>query len=383
MIPAAIGSWFPGIIWQGIVLALAAQAILLAATLRISPSRRASIRRAIAYLLLADALVFLTLAAARPAFAQFNHGPRAHRVPFVIAHLLFAAIISWAIWFACLRRVFNRLAILTAAVLVVITPLALALPGVTRSTSLRSADVTYTRISTPGLPRALDGLRIILLTDTHYGAMVTPDAARARLAPLPKLHADIIIFAGDLASHTLSDIPAAASLLGEMSPPGRRLAVLGNHDSWINPTLVTKELRKNDFEVLSNSGRKLRIRGSDIWIAGVSDPYTTRMDIPETLAHVPAGAFTILLAHGPDVLRDSGAQRAGLILSGHTHGGQVVLPLIGPLATSSWFGPRYAIGLSTAGRTPIYVSRGLGEVTIPLRLLCPPEIAVLELRSDQ
>jgi hypothetical protein len=240
--------------------------------------------------------------------------------------------------------------------------------------------VSHVAVPVRNLPKAPDGLRIILVSDTHIGIVSMPQA-RARLAPLPGLDADLIVFAGDLASVRPMNIYPAAALLDEMCPRGgARFAVLGNHDHYTDATIVASELRKRRFDVLINEHRRVRIRGADAWVVGLDDPYTGWEDIGRALTGVPDDAFVILLSHTPDIVGEPAASRANVILSGHTHRGQVVLPVVGPLTCNSRYGSRYAAGLFRIGGSSLFVTRGLGEVTIPLRVFCPPEIAVLELK---
>jgi len=125
----------------------------------------------------------------------------------------------------------------------------------------------------------------------------------------------------------------------------------------------------------------MAIGGGELWIAGVNDLYSRAARPREAFEGVPDDGFVMLLSHSPDILDDPFAKRADLILAGHTHGGQVVPPMVGPVACSSRFGPRYAAGLHRVGESMLFVTRGLGEVVVPFRLGCEPEIAVLELRA--
>jgi hypothetical protein len=226
----------------------------------------------------------------------------------------------------------------------------------------------------------LEGFRILLLSDTHVGPWTDEAEIRARLRALGRVEADMVAFTGDLASEEKSGIAAAASLLDQVAPSGARFAVLGNHEHYLDPRLATTQLTRHGFHVLNNRSETVGVNGRGIWIVGVDDPYTGASDLPKALSSVPTGAFVILLAHTPDIVARPLAARANLILAGHTHGGQIVLPLVGPLTSNSRYGVRYASGRFDVGGSRLFVTRGLGEVNVPLRVLCPPEIALLVLK---
>jgi predicted MPP superfamily phosphohydrolase len=136
------------------------------------------------------------------------------------------------------------------------------------------------------------------------------------------------------------------------------------------------------IRLLVNEHLTLSRDGAQLHIAGVNDAsYTEKADLAAALNGVPDGSEVILLSHAPAIMRDPLAQRASLVLSGHTHGGQVVLPGIGPIYVPSRLGRRYSSGLFRIGRTQLFITRGLGEVVPPLRINCPPEMAVLTLRA--
>jgi predicted MPP superfamily phosphohydrolase len=122
------------------------------------------------------------------------------------------------------------------------------------------------------------------------------------------------------------------------------------------------------------------VDGAQLWLVGLGDAWTGGADLDRARADVPEGATTILLSHSPDVIEEAATRGVSLVLSGHLHGGQIVIPFAGPVVGMSKFGTRFAWGHFHIGDTQLIVSRGLGEEGVPLRLFCPPEIVVLTLR---
>jgi hypothetical protein len=356
------------------VFAALAQLLILAAIGTFRHSAR-HVGMTVGLLLAGDVVVFSLLAVIAVAFQRFDFPE--HRRTAVAVHLLLAAALAWATWAVVLRAATGRGAIWSGAAMLAATFAGLTLPGVRTSGSHRPAQVTVTSVAVPGLPAELEGFRILLLSDIHIGPYTDAAAARATLRPLARVTADLVAFTGDLASGEKPGIGVAASLLDELAPHGVRFAVLGNHEHYLDPGLATRELARRGFHVLNNRSERVGVNGQDIWVVGVDDPYTGSSDLPKAFAGAPTDAFVILLAHTPDVVAQPLAERANLILAGHTHGGQIVLPLVGPLTSNSRYGIRYASGLFDVNGSRLFVTRGLGEVNIPLRVLCPPEIALL------
>jgi hypothetical protein len=373
-------SIFAGLTAPGLLFALLAQVLFLGAAARLGRLSPRAAGRLGACLLWADLGVALAMIAIGLVMRHLNQGSHERRALVILAHLALVTLVPWMIWTIAISSALGRRAVWSGAMVLVLTVSALILPGLRLATSRRPARVTHITIPLPRLPKALDGLKIILISDTHLGPITLP-VAWDRLLPLRHLKADMVVFAGDLATGGSFEIPAATSLLDEMAPRATRLAVLGNHDRWTNERLAVQELRAHGFTTLVNESRRLRLRGAGIWMVGVNDLSTHADRLEQAFTDVPENAFVILLSHDPDIIAKPLARRADLILSGHTHGGQVVLPLVGPLACNSNRGPRYASGLFTFGSTKLFVTRGLGEVVVPFRICCDPEIAVLELRS--
>jgi uncharacterized protein len=236
-------------------------------------------------------------------------------------------------------------------------------------------EITRETVGVVGLPTALNGLRIGLLTDVHRSRWVThdhvSDAVRVLMAERP----DLIVLGGDYV--TWGDrqyVGPSADALAPLSAEHGVFAVLGNHD---DDHEMPEALARNGVQVLKDARTHVTIRGEGVDIAGIR--YWTRR--PTDIAAVVrrAASPVILLAHDPRRLTEAAALNIPLVLSGHTHGGQVVLPAFGAVAAQKF--PVVA-GMARQQDTVMFVSRGIGTVYVPVRLNCPPEVAILTLQTD-
>jgi len=239
------------------------------------------------------------------------------------------------------------------------------------------------------LGSAHDGLRIVHLTDIHH-SIFTPleDVQRAvHLANL--LRPDVVALTGDYVTLSASYIWPVARALGKLRARLGVFAVLGNHDFQVDAGEIARALRAQAIRVLRNSHFALRAgfapyptaRGSSaLWIVGVDDLWWAADDLEAATRHVPGRDPKILLCHNPLGIRMAAAHGVDLMLSGHTHGGQVRLPVVGSVYGRSKLGERFVEGWNRLDGTQIYVNRGIGKVLLPLRVGCPPEIACIRLR---
>lgn len=232
--------------------------------------------------------------------------------------------------------------------------------------------LTRATLGVSGLSPALRGLRIGFLTDLHRSHAVSHDMAAAAVQMLMSEQPDLIMLGGDYV--TWGDrryVGAAAEALAPLSAPHGIFAVLGNHDDDRD---MPAALMAKGFTVLKDARTRVQINGVPLDIAGIR--FWTRR--PADIAHVVKGAAAdlILLAHTPSRLKEAVALAIPLVLSGHTHGGQIVLPAVGALAAREF---PVVQGSARQDATTIFVSRGVGTVYIPVRLNCPPEVALLTL----
>lgn len=231
-------------------------------------------------------------------------------------------------------------------------------------------------IAVSGLPPAVDGLRVGLLTDVHHSASVTPEDVTKAVALLQEAKPDLVVLGGDYVTFgNRGYVEPAAELLSPLANARfGSFAVLGNHDDDKD---MPAALARRGFTVLKDQRTTVTINGESIDFAGVRF-WTRRVS---DVAHVlkGTGATTFLLAHDPRRLTEAAQLDVQLVLSGHTHGGQVVLPGLGAVAGTAKGFPVLA-GTATRENTALFVSRGVGTVYIPVRMNCPPEVAVLTLR---
>jgi predicted MPP superfamily phosphohydrolase len=232
--------------------------------------------------------------------------------------------------------------------------------------------LTRTKVAVADLPAALDGLRIGLITDVHRSYWVSHDDVAAASALLMRERPDLIVLGGDYVSFQDGDfVGPAADALAPLRAAHGVFGILGNHDDEHE---TTKALGGIGVEVLKDARTRLTIRNEPLDLVGLRFWTKKQIDIaPLVLDSAPA---TILLAHDPRRLTEAVALNVPLVLSGHTHGGQVVLPIAGAVAAKKF--PVIA-GAQRRGKTTIFVSRGVGTVYVPVRVNCPPEVAVLQL----
>ena len=221
-------------------------------------------------------------------------------------------------------------------------------------------------------------VRVAWLTDLHHGEFVRTPSVRAWVDAALSETPDLVALGGDLVDQTPGPDPdtEAFAELARLRAPLGVWAVAGNHDHgrYRGIGRYLARLRDAGIETLVNRGVAVR---SDLYLAGIDDLRNGRPDLGAALRDRPEAGATILLSHNPDVLPQVPVD-VGLTLSGHTHGGQVVLPGVGALVTSSQYGDRFLAGW-VEGPARGYVSRGLGVTSLPLRVNCPAELTILDL----
>jgi predicted MPP superfamily phosphohydrolase len=250
----------------------------------------------------------------------------------------------------------------------------------------RSLTVTRLEIASPAWRGSAGALRIALLSDLHAAG---PHDLPARYAQVvARVNAegpDLVLLLGDYVGRhrvkTASVAPEViAPVLGRLRAPLGVYAVLGNHDWRSGGARVARALAAAGIEVLDNAARRLRREGGDCWLLGVGDASLGADRLAATLAQVTDDAPALLMTHSPDLFPEVPA-RIALSVAGHTHGGQVRLPLVGALYVPSRYGLRYAYGHLVEDGRHRFVTRGLGHSVLPIRFLCPPEIVVITLRA--
>jgi predicted MPP superfamily phosphohydrolase len=233
------------------------------------------------------------------------------------------------------------------------------------------------------LPRRhpeLDGLTIAFVTDTHVGPHFRASDLDPVVDELEKLRPDIVLFGGDFICESPRFIREIAPVVGQMAKTARLGAwgVMGNHDLANLRERVVPPLEEVGVTILANQAVAIETGHGELWVVGIDDPLLGEPDLEAAYRDVPVDAASICLWHVPDVAEDAAPFGSFLMLSGHTHGGQVRLPGIGPLATPD-MGERYVQGRFQFGDMELYVSPGLGIYRPPVRFNCPPELTVIRL----
>lgn len=240
------------------------------------------------------------------------------------------------------------------------------------------------------LPAVWDGLRVVQLSDFHYDPYFSVVPIRKAISVVNGLRPDLVVLTGDFVTaqtfgrdHDQSSadvIDPCASLLAQLQSPLGSLAVLGNHDVISDHERIVRALETRGIPVLRNRSTAFARAGARLWFAGTDDVLEGHANLPLTLQGIPPEEPVILLAHEPDFAVHAARFPVDLQLSGHSHGGQIRIPLLGaqvlpPLAR------RYPWGLHRIGGLTLYTNVGIGTIALPVRFLCPPEITLITLRA--
>jgi predicted MPP superfamily phosphohydrolase len=234
-------------------------------------------------------------------------------------------------------------------------------------------------------PKELSGLRIAVISDLHAGSPFIDESKMRRIvAETNREKPDLVLLLGDFVikerfyKHPIAP-DVTAGILKDLSAPLGVYSVLGNHDWW-GEHGVESALEQNGIHDLENEVAEIKWRDRSFWLAGLSDLWTRPQHVNETIAKAPPGSAIIAITHNPDIFPDLPAG-VPLLLAGHTHGGQVNLPLLGRLIVPSQFGQRYAAGHVFENGHHLFVTTGIGTSILPVRFRVPPEIVILTIRS--
>jgi predicted MPP superfamily phosphohydrolase len=249
-------------------------------------------------------------------------------------------------------------------------------------------DVVDRPIAIPNLPASFHGYRIVQLSDIHLDEYTEPFFLEHIVHRVNALAPDLVLITGDFITHgSLSFIAArhalrrCAEILTTLTAP-LRYACLGNHDVSYDAPEVVRVLAAHNTPVLVNQYLPIERNGGRLWLCGLDDPATSHPDLNLTVPANPDGPV-ILMAHEPDYADEVIAHPRGpfvnLMLAGHSHGGQIRLPFLGPLILPP-FAEKYPEGYYRFNQLQLYVNRGIGTVGLPFRLNCPPEITVITLQ---
>ncbi|HEY8076328.1 MAG TPA: metallophosphoesterase [Labilithrix sp.] len=232
-----------------------------------------------------------------------------------------------------------------------------------------------------GLAPELDGYRIVQLSDLHVGAMHPAWWAMRWAQAANAENADLAVVTGDMVTSGVAFHDAIASVIGALRAKNGVYVIMGNHDYFGEGEPLISLLNDGGARVLLNEGVVLERDGGKMYLAGIDDTWTKRADIDRALAARPDGMPTVLLAHDPEKFPQAVKRKVDLVLSGHTHGGQVAVPFLPKRINASKIAHNYSLGIYTDGDATLYVHPGLGTTGPPIRLGVAPAVVVLTLRS--
>jgi predicted MPP superfamily phosphohydrolase len=265
-----------------------------------------------------------------------------------------------------------------------LTRVGFAAPGAILGYGLFEASwfqVARRTIAVPHLPAAFEGLTIAFLTDLHHGRYTSLHYIRTVVDVTNAQRPDIIALGGDYAHAHRRYLAPCFEVLAELKARLGVFGVLGNHDHWYDSRLTHECMRRAHIADLTNTGYWLVQSSSRLRLGGVDDFWEGAQDLAAALGDAKPDDACILLSHNPDYVESITDRRVGLVLSGHTHGGQIVLPGVGAPYVPSIYGQKYLHGLVRTDFTQVYVSRGLATIGPPLRIGARPEITLIRLTA--
>lgn len=237
----------------------------------------------------------------------------------------------------------------------------------------------YIRLELPDLPASLNGMRLVQFSDMHLGMGKNTNDLEQLVDVINKEKPDMICFTGDIVDEYAQELAAGVAALQRLQAPLGKYAVLGNHDYLDDVVAVTRLLQQGDFDVLINEHRLVRRPDGILAIAGLDDQLLGNPDVQKAARGIPEQACRLLLMHEPDYAdRVPEELQFRLQLSGHSHGGQIRLPLFGAIITPKG-SRKYIMGGYRAGKgghLPLYVNRGIGMSQLPIRFMCRPELTI-------
>ncbi len=236
-------------------------------------------------------------------------------------------------------------------------------------------------IPIPNLGAAMDGYRIVQLSDLHLYPFTRLGFIRQAVELANSLKPDAIVLTGDFVSHAAGAIHDLEPVLARLNARDGVFATLGNHDHWSNPAVVRAGIRSAGLSLLHN--QSIPLGGGALYLAGLDDGWVGRADLEHALEQAPGDAPVVLLMHEPDLVDIyANNPRIALQLSGHTHGGQVRLRQPRRAYTLPYLGRKYDQGLYRVANTWLYTNRGIGTVIAPIRVNCPAEVTELTLTAE-
>jgi predicted MPP superfamily phosphohydrolase len=239
------------------------------------------------------------------------------------------------------------------------------------------------RVDVPvhGLDPRFDGYTIAQLSDLHIGALTPLWWAKRWVRSANASGADMTVVTGDMVTSGVAFHQDIAELVGDLEARDGVFVIMGNHDYFGEGEPLVSLLRSRGVTVLRNQGQVIERESAKLYLAGIDDTWTKRANLDAALAERPAGVPTVLLAHDPDRFPEAASLGCDVVLSGHTHGGQIAFPFLGRYINASKLAHSFHIGLYTKGDSTLYVHGGLGTTGPPMRLGVAPSIALIRLRA--
>jgi predicted MPP superfamily phosphohydrolase len=251
--------------------------------------------------------------------------------------------------------------------------------------------LTTIDIRLPRFAPEFDGFRLVQISDLHFGEYIREEHVAAVVDRVNGLNPDLVVITGDFVTSTHSTAlrrkaaqqiwPCALILKGIRASHGV-VATLGNHDFETDPDLIAEALKESGIEVLRNEALPIEVHGARFWFVGLDDATAEMADPDRALHGVPRDEPAVLAVHEPDFADVVAEYAVDLQISGHSHGGQVRLPLIGAPYLPP-MGRKYPIGLRSLGPLQLYTNRGIGVVGAPFRFMCPPEVTLFRFSGTQ
>jgi uncharacterized protein len=247
----------------------------------------------------------------------------------------------------------------------------------------------HIEVRLPRLPEIFDGFRIAQISDIHFGPYMDEPELERSVRIAREFQPDLVALTGDFVSHPTfqhngmegaRNAEPCADVFARWKGV-QKIAILGNHDHWNGADEVAGALSQRGIPVLRNSAEAIEREKHILWIAGIDDALEGHADLTQAIAKVPPTDATILLAHEPDFADFAARFPIDLQLSGHSHGGQVRIPGIGPLILPA-MAHKYHTGLNRVGQLQVFTSHGVGVINPPVRLFCPPKVSLITLRKQ-
>ena len=240
-------------------------------------------------------------------------------------------------------------------------------------------ETTRYDVTIPNLPKSLDGLRIVQLSDLHRGLLTRDSIIMKAVRATNATHADIALLTGDFVSYNARNTEPCVQMLSHIKTRLGSYAVLGNHDYLVGGSQARNTLQKHGIVVLGNAHRELAKR---CYLVGIDDYDFGKPDIIAAFKGIAPGTPCIIMSHNP-IIANMLSHQNGFLMAGHTHGGQIRIPFLPKQLIYNRANGKFIAGWYRDGKLLFYVNRGIGMTNLPLRLACRPEVSLFILHTDR